>query len=459
MTPTAALLAVAGLAAAIVLILLVRGIWQRPQRGLLLLAALVPFQGLLLILPLPTIAAGWKEAVVVLATVSAFAQRRPRPASGSAMTWPYAAALWGGLGLVSAVAVHHLSAVIGLKVSFFYLLLVLVQRWTPLTARDRDRLVTILMVDGGITAVWGIVQQGLGGARLHAMGYAYNDVIRTAGSHLRSFSTFNQPFPFAFFLMTVLLVCVPIALADHRRLRNRVFLLATPVLAVGLVTAIVRAAIIGLIVGLVVFAFRRRQRLLLAIPAAALVLAFVPGTVTSALLSSTSLGERSTTWVEQTGQVLRHPFGNGVGSTGSAAQKAQDLSGGLSGYAATDTSRTASINNPAAPAYIQPDNAWFATAYELGVLGLFLMALTFAMAFADCLRAHGRLPARDQPWADGLVSLVAAVAVAALFATYLEIFPDDLFFWLLLGVGAALPGRAAPEAANTARPLAAAHSS
>ena len=40
----------------------------------------------------------------------------------------------------------------------------------------------------------GLVQQAVGVTRLHELGYAYNTVIRTSHGHLRSFSTFDQPF-------------------------------------------------------------------------------------------------------------------------------------------------------------------------------------------------------------------------------------------------------------------------
>ncbi len=76
----AALLA---LAAVHVLGLLGLALVRRPQRGVLALAVLVPFDGLLLLVPHPPVLDGWKEAVV-LATVAAALVApptgpRPRP--------------------------------------------------------------------------------------------------------------------------------------------------------------------------------------------------------------------------------------------------------------------------------------------------------------------------------------------------------------------------------------------
>ena len=39
-------------------------VYRRPQRGLLLLAALVPLHGVLVLLPLPGLASAWKEGLL-----------------------------------------------------------------------------------------------------------------------------------------------------------------------------------------------------------------------------------------------------------------------------------------------------------------------------------------------------------------------------------------------------------
>ncbi len=45
-----------------------------------------------------------------------------------------------------------------------------------------------------------IVQQLVGSWTLVSWGYKWNLTVRTTGPFLRSFSSFNQPFPFAYFL-------------------------------------------------------------------------------------------------------------------------------------------------------------------------------------------------------------------------------------------------------------------
>jgi len=424
-------------------------ILARPQRGLLALVALAPFHGLLVIAPLPSIATGWKEGVVLLTLAASLARPAAPRVGGRLTSWQFAAGAWVLLGVASVVVGGRISALVGLKVSFFYLLLVVVALRTPLTRRDRDVLVTVLMFNGFVTSVYGIVQQALGPTRLHALGYPYDDVIRTAGGHLRSFSTFNQPFPFAFFVMTVLLVCLPIALSEPRRVRNQLFLLASPVLALGMLTAIVRGAILGLLVGLLVLAARRYRVVLVGLPVAGALLVLAPASLATTVTSASSLQERTAVWSARLGQLINAPFGNGVGTTGSAADKTAGLgaAGGpggvdalLKSYAGT-ASPLRARSGSVAPSIVavQPDNAYYITAYELGIPGLWLMLLTFVGALADFSRLGSLVRPEDRPWADSLTALVAAVLAVSVVSAYLQLFPDELLLWLLLGIASSIP--------------------
>ncbi len=401
---------------------------KRPQRGVLLLVALTPFNGLLLLVPHPTALDGWKEALVLLLAVMALhtppAPRRQLPA--------YAVALIGlvGIGALSAVAVGGQQGLLGFKIDFFYVLLLPVLWRCPLSARDRDRLVTLLMVTGVVTAVVGLVQQVVGGAALAAIGYDYNTTIRTAGGLLRSFSTFNQPFPFGLYEMLVLLVGVPVALVQVRRRRNAAFLLCTPLLVAGMLSSIVRAAILGLLVGAVFLWWHRDRVLAHAVPIFLAAALFVPPSLYGPVLSPTSLGQRSAGWAETFGRVLAAPLGNGIGASGSAAEK------------------TAAAVGTTALTY-QPDNYYFKTVFELGPIGLWLLILILVSAFGMARRtslvlrarasttpdaAQAQQGRRDAALAAGIGAAILAAAAASVVATYFEIFPLDLLFWLLLGV-------------------------
>lgn len=433
----------------------------RPQRGVLALALLAPFDGLLLLVPHPAVVDGWKEALVLAtlgaaviapASVRHLSPGRPRPG--------WAPALLGLLllGTGSALLVGGLQGVIGMKVNFFYLLLLPALWLCPLGARDRDRLVSLLMLTGVLAAIVGLTQQALGGEALNRLGYEYNTTIRTAGGLLRSFSTFNQPFPFGLYEMLVLLVGIPVALTEPGRRRNRVFLLATPLLVVGMLSSIVRAAILGLVVGAVFLWWHRHRVLAHIVPVLLAVALFVPAAIYVPLLSPTSLGQRSAGWSQTFGEVLAAPFGNGIGASGSAAEKAAQVAG-------------------LRPETYQPDNYYFKTAYELGPIGLWLLVLVLVAAFGAARRAGDALEtaARDDPvvavearrdaaLAAGIAASVLAAAASSIVATYFEIFPLDLFFWLLLGVLPSLtpasrtpPSPSAPAAAGS-RPTSASSS-
>ena len=389
---------------------------HRPQRGVLLLAALVPFHGLLLIVPAPPLASAWKEALVVGTLVCTFVA----PASARGPTdrrppgWAPGVIALLVVASASAVVVGGLQAAVGLKVLFFYPLVAVILWRCPLDGRERDHLVTILMATGVVASLVGVGQQLVGADRLNQLGYEYNTTIRTTGGFLRSFSTFNQPFGFAFFVMLSLLIGIPQAFSEPGRPRNRLFLFMLPVLGLGLASSFVRGAWIGLAVGVAYLAFSRHRALLLFLPLAVLSIPVLPGDVTATALSSRSSVQRVTSWGERVDQLRDNPAGVGIGATGSASEKVATV---------RDRSDT-----------YQPDNYYFKVGLELGVVGLWLQLLLLAAAFTSCRDAAVLLPGRDGELALGSAAMVLAAAAASVVATYFEIFPMDVYFWLLLGV-------------------------
>lgn len=390
---------------------------QRPQRGVLALAALAPFNGLLLIAHVPAAAKGWKEALVIATLAATFvAPADARSPKGRSL--PSWAPAVGGLlllGVVSGFAVGGLQAVLGVKIGFFYVLLAWAVWRCPPDATERDRLVTILMAAGVITSAYGLLQQLMGPARLASLGYAYNENIRFAGGFLRSFSSFNQPFPFGFFVMLVVLIGIPQALGEPSRLRNRLFLLCLPLFGLALLSTIVRAAWLGLAVGVAWLGSHRYRILLLLIPLGLVALAFLPRDVSTTALSSSSTGQRTAGWRANVARAQAHPLGVGVGASGSASEK------------------LALLHHPGATTY-QPDNYYFKTLLELGVVGLWLLVLLLLGAFASSRQASLRLEGRDAALASGVAASILAAVVASFVATYFEIFPMDLLFWLLVAV-------------------------
>jgi len=402
---------------------------RRPQRGLLVLAALVPFDGLLLLVPrLPPLAAGWKEALVLATLAATFmappgaraATRRPLPG------WAPAVAGLLALGLASAFVVGGLQAAWGLKIAFFFVLVAVIVLRCPLDARERDSLVTILFVAGAATAMYGLAQQVMGHSRLHALGYEYNSAIRFTGGFLRSFSTFDNPFGFGYFLMLVLLIGVPHALDRPDRLRSRLFLLALPLLLVALATTFVRGAWIGLLVGLAYLGWVRFPRLLLGLPVIMVGLLLLPTGVSSAAFSSKSGAARVSSWETNLAVIAGHPLGVGLGSSNAAAEKTADATGSRGEV-------------------FHPDNEYYRAAYELGVVGLWLIVLLLASAFFGLRAASVSLPADGSLFALAASSTVLAAAAASVVTTYFDTFPNNVYFWLLLAVVAAESPRPADD--------------
>lgn len=408
---------------------------RRPQVGLLVLLALTPFDGLLAILPVPAFVDYWKEALVVgvlLATFVAPADARGDPGR----PWPsWHVGVIGLLGVaaLSAATVDPVQAIVGWKISFFYLAALVAVWRCPLSRAERDRLVSILMTVGFLTAVIGLGQQVLGPSRLNALGYEYNSTIRFAGGFMRSFSTFIQPFGFGFFLMVVLLVGIPVALADTGRRRNRLFLGLLPIYALAIMSTIVRGAWLGLLLGLVYLGAQRFRILLIGIPLALVVLVVVPPEAIDTALSSSSSVERAEGWRENLDRVIDRPLGEGIGSTGSAALAVVRLGGKANTY--------------------QTDNYYFKIVLELGVLGLWLLVISLLAVFGQQRRLGRRLPGSDGALAAGVSATTLGSAAACFVASYFDIFPLDFLYWFLAGVVATLPATTEPRTFSSTDPL------
>ncbi len=430
---------VVGIAAAIIpLGGLVRLLLVHPQRGVLLLAALAPFDGLLLLLNLPEALDAWKEALVIATLGATFVAP---PSARNQTSTPLPGWLLPAFGLfliaaVSALGVMPQVAVAGFKIDFFYLLLTFAIWRCPLDGHDRDRLVTILMVGGVTTSIVGIGQQIVGADRLNEIGYEFNTVIRTAGdSVLRAFSTFELPFPFAFYVVFVLAVASPVALREPSRPRNTIFLLSTPIMVAGIATAVVRAALLALAVSVLYHLIRNYRAVLSLLPVSLLLFVVAPAAAVSAALSASSLGERFDGWSVVADTVIANPFGTGIGTTGSAAEVAVGLGG--------EIDETFGLPPDLLP--YQPDNFYLKRLLELGPIGLWLTVAFMRHVVATARSARSKASPVDIALLDGWIAAVLGALAAAAVATYWEIFPLDLFFYLMLGVTTSIERAGSPS--------------
>ena len=340
------------------------------------------------------------------------------------MPWWPAAAVFVVFGSVSALTTFGIVGVFGIKVTFFYILLVVVMWLAPFDAADRDHLVSVLMGMGVFTSAVGIAQLLAGPAALVSLGYEYGTQVRTSGGLLRTFSTFNLPFPFGLYVMLALLVGGAVALADPRRRRNMLFLWASPMMVVAMSSSIVRGAILGLAVGaiyLIAVRFRYLAApLALAALAVLVTIPFVPG-ITSVFFSSSSLGQRGDGWANIIASILVHPVGTGLGSSGSAADRISTAEGQAFTRSGLSTN-------------YQPDNYYVKALLELGPIGLWAVVALLVTSLLWCTRLSRALPGSDGALALGVGASIVAAMFASLVSTYFEIFPIDVYFWLLLGV-------------------------
>jgi len=405
----------------------------RPQRGVILLTAVLPFDGIIKQFG-PGFVDPWKQAAILGLLVLTFVcPEEARGAKGRKLpTWTWAVAGLLVMGFLSALTVDRQTALVGLRIGYFSILLAYAIWRCPFTRRDRDHLVTAFLTVAIITSLVGLWQQVVGESYLHGLGYEYGDTIRfTSGFTMRSFSTFNLPFAFGFYLMLAILIVLPMSLADPRRLRSKVFFVALPVIVLALLYSFVRGAFLGLAAGLLYLAFHRYKYLVYGIPLVLVLALFIPSgaAITNAVFSSSSLQERTLSWGDRLDLFAENPFGTGIGTTGAAAEKAAKLN----------------FQNPDLT-YV-PDNTFLKEMFELGILGLWFLVLLGVAMFVSVRRTERRSTGVDRDFLSGVAAQLLAIAMASLVATYLELVPMDQLFWVMIAVAATMEPQTPTEPA------------
>ncbi|MGZ4755035.1 MAG: O-antigen ligase family protein [Acidimicrobiia bacterium] len=398
--------------------------YRRPQRGVLVFAAILPFDGMIKALG-PAAADSWKQVFIVGLLALTFMCPPEARSQGHRKLPGWVPAFIGlvALGLASAFFVDRTTAITGLRISYFSVLLAVVVWRCPLDRRERDHLVSIFMFMAVFTSLVGLWQQVVGHEYLASLGYQYDENIRfTVGFTLRSFSTFNLPFSFGFYLMLAVLIGLPMALAEPRRLRSKLFFLSLPIIAAGMLFSFVRGAMLGLAIGLLYLAFHRYKLLVWGIPLVLVAALFIPAgaTLTGAVFGSTSLGDRTTSWSDRFEQIVEHPFGSGIGTTGAAAD------------------RTAILKKTNRDLAFQPDNSYLKVTFELGVIGLWLLVMMLVSMFLFTRVVERRVEGIDRDFVAGVSAQWLAIMASSLVATYLELVPMDQLFWLMIAIVATM---------------------
>lgn len=414
-------------------------VYHRPQRGVLILAAILPFDGVIQVFG-PGWAGAWKQAFIVALFVLTFLcppeARSPSRRKLPGWVWAFGALL--AIGLVSATTVDQTTALVGLRISYFSALLAVAIWRCPLNRRERDHLVSIFIVMAIVTSLVGFWQQAVGHQYLADLGYTYDDQIRfTVGLTLRSFSTFDIPFSFGFYLMLAILIGLPMSMAEPKRLRSKIFFLSLPLIGVALLYTFVRGAMLGLAVGLLYLAFHRYKVLVFGIPLVLAAALFIPSgsNLTTAVFGPRSLGDRTTSWSERLDLIADNPFGTGLGTTGAAAD------------------RTAQLKNENPNLTFQPDNSYLKVTFELGVIGLWLLVMMLVSMIIYARSVERRVSGIDVDFVVGCTAQLVAIAAGSLVATYLELVPMDQLFYMMAAIVATMapdfqPGPAVPAASR-----------
>ncbi|MEM9034787.1 MAG: hypothetical protein AAGA99_06645 [Actinomycetota bacterium] len=410
----------------------------------ILAVAILPFDGLRIILPLPELFDLTRHVLllaIVASSVFGGAELRRQAPRGLMPPMIVAASALAALGALWFVLEPSRAAAVGFVAGYLPVLVAPAVWWCPPSRRQIDRLITVLMTVVLMTTAVGLLQQVVGPERLHSLGYEWNEHLRWSGGIFRTISTFNQPFPFAFFLATGLLVCVPVALAERSRRRSFVFLVSSPFVVAALLSTVVRASFLMVAAGFLVLIFllREHRPALVVIPAlvvAALVLASSP-----AFNSIDSGSTRLETWSETVPDALGSPWGSGLTEAGVAGQSEylETVGSALGGI--FDFSQGPRLER------VQPDNQFVVTGATVGLLGVFAAVVALVATFT-----HGRrLAERDEAnevtvgLARGIAALVAGVAVAAMASTYFEIFPGSILLWLFVGLLPCLTSPSTPS--------------
>ncbi len=377
-------------------------------------------------------------AITAAAILIIFQRRRVDPRIAVLTT------LFLALYVINPTHVHDVAWAQGVRLTGEPTLLLIAGLILPNPQRTLKWAVGALIAVGLIVALYGLLQQVLGPARLVSLGYSFTGQVRLIGGRLRSFGTLDDPFAyaavlyFAFGAMVFWLKRGPIAY-----ILGLLFLL-------GLAASLVRTAA-PVLIAFMAMGLIRRGHVIPALAFAAATVVIAAGTLLGASGTHTqavtvhfanggstvvnspvpaqgtlSLNGRTSAWQAAVGSnPLNWAFGRGVGQVGTAAQRATQ---GLIPTASPGTTSATSSANARAV-----DSGYFATVADVGLIGLVIQ-----LALLWRLVALGIRAAREQITAGWIaLSLLVAMLIDALTRASFDGFPTAFAGMLITGVALA----------------------
>ncbi|MHA7580064.1 O-antigen ligase family protein [Paenibacillus vandeheii] len=311
----------------------------------------------------------------------------------------------------------------GIKITFLPLVMLfagmLMAQYGGIYAFARTNLIIFMMLIAG----W-LIQYALGIEKLITMGFVYGVNIKNYLEGVPRLSSITySPDGYAYaLLMTGIIAERTKAAVNHRIFRIGIQLLTISFL---LLSTIRSALLLWFVYQVVMFflhvrKYSKKNTLILAItfmllPAAV----FFGGRMLQSknLLSSSSLLDRLQTW----GSSLTSPFtmngiiGNGIGSVGAASRRTHMMGLNSSNFAV--------------------DNQYFSLYEQTGWIGLVYFSILFMWIVVSLVKRMNTLPdSNGLRLPQVALSLGAGVAAASLTTNVLELFPANVFFWMVMGM-------------------------
>jgi O-antigen ligase len=389
-------------------------------------AAMIPLFALIpaaKILVTPTVGPV-KDLVTMSAVVATVAVLVLEPAKVRARGLPdrwvlLAVGLLLGLYVVNVGGGHGAAWAQGLRLTAEPLLLLIAGMTLDEPKRTLRWAAASLVATACFAACYGLVQQAVGKWTLVGWGYSFDKQVFSYNGHLRSFSTFDDPFAYAAFLLFGLA-------AVFFWMRRGVLAAACSVLiAYGLAVSFVRTAILIMtaLIGLWLArkGFISTAVLMMAAAFAAMATILVGGSAATQSQSyqsgstSLTLNGRTSAWKAALGPPSAWPFGRGVGKVGTAAYR--------TAYRVTAGSATP----PTARAV---DSGYLATVADVGIVG----ALVLLALFARLLVLGWRGARRGHRTSWLALALVIVLMLDAVTRSSFTGFPTAFLGLLLVGL-------------------------
>lgn len=311
-------------------------------------------------------------------------------------------------------------AVEGVRVYVEYLLWYFVAANLLLNKRQARALVNWLVALGTLVAVHGIYQYVVGVEIPSTWLDAAEGSVRT-----RVFSIVGSPNVLGSFMALLIPVTASQFLSARSMMQKFIYTLCLASMALTLVFTFSRGAWLAMAGALVVYGLIYNWRALLILAAAALAAPkLVPGIATRisymlspAYLMSSARAGRLARWDMAVDKIKYHPLvGEGFGRFGGA------------------------VADRYIPSSIYVDNFYLKTAAESGIIGLAALVWLLASGLRCALNSYRRL---TDPYlkglAGGLLAGLTGVLLHNVVENIFEVPMMSTYFWLLLGVSAALP--------------------